>query len=386
MENFEVVQRCMVCSGRFHPRPLLRLENMPNAAQFFPDATALATERGYDLDIFQCASCGLIQLAVPPVPYYREVVRAAAYSAEMRLFRQEQFSRFSRRFNLAGRKVLEVGCGGGEYLELLAGAGMQAYGLEASPQAVAQCRKQGLNAFVGYIDTEEDVVAEAPYAAFFILNFLEHFPNPRSALRGMANALEPGGVCLIEVPNFTMMVREELSSEFIRDHLAYFTRESLTHVLATSGFEVIDCQEVWHDYILSATARKREPADLSGFVQRQQHLQREIGRFLDQFGPRRVAVWGAGHQALTVLSLASMQDRIRYVVDSAPFKQGKFTPATHLPIYHPDMLREDPVDGIIVMAASYSDEVVGIIHRQYDSGMRVAILRGGDLEIIAKPV
>ena len=95
-----------------------------------------------------------------------------------------------------------------------------------------------------------------------------------------------------------------------------------------------------------------------------------------------MAIWGAGHQALAVISLISLSDKIRYVVDSAPFKQGKYTPATHLPIVSPDRLHSDPVDAVIVMAASYSDEVARIIRQKFDRNINIAILRDFGLEIV----
>ena len=82
-----------------------------------------------------------------------------------------------------------------------------------------------------------------------------------------------------------------------------------------------------------------------------------------------------------MLALAELGGKVRYVVDSAPFKQGKFTPATHLPVVPPDALRSDPVEAVIVMAASYSDEVAGLLRRDFPTGLKVAILRDHGLEI-----
>jgi len=78
----------------------------------------------------------------------------------------------------------------------------------------------------------------------------------------------------------------------------------------------------------------------------------------------------------------NLADKIRYVIDSAVFKQGKYTPATHIPIVHPDTLNSDPVDAIIVMAASYSDEVARIIRQKFDRNINVAILRDFGLETV----
>ena len=80
------------------------------------------------------------------------------------------------------------------------------------------------------------------------------------------------------------------------------------------------------------------------------------------------------------MSLLDLQHSIRYVVDSAPFKQGKFTPVTHLPIVPPSTLESDPVEAFIVMAAGYSDEVARTVRARFDPGLDVAIWRESGLE------
>jgi hypothetical protein len=111
-------------------------------------------------------------------------------------------------------------------------------------------------------------------------------------------------------------------------------------------------------------------------------MKQEIHNDLSRFGKKRVAIWGAGHQALAIMSLAELKDNIKYVVDSAPFKQDRYTPATHIPIVSPNALSIDPVDGIIVMAASYSDEIVNIIKRDYKNKMDVVVFKDFGLEAI----
>ena len=74
------VRTCRVCGRDFFREPLLRYQNMPKAAQKFPDEAALTGETGVDLEVCQCTGCGLVQLSNDPVPYYREVIRATAVS------------------------------------------------------------------------------------------------------------------------------------------------------------------------------------------------------------------------------------------------------------------------------------------------------------------
>ena len=176
-----------------------------------------------------------------------------------------------------------------------------------------------------------------------------------------------------------MILRTRLFAEFIPDHLFYFTRQSLTHLLEGNGFDVLECRSEWHGYVLSATVRKRAPLDLSPLWQAQAGLQATFDAFLDRFDAGRVAIWGAGHQALALISLLGIAPRIRFVVDSAPFKQGRFTPASHLPIVAPERLDAGEVDAVIVLAASYSDEVARLIAQRHGTRFQVAVLRDNAL-------
>jgi 2-polyprenyl-3-methyl-5-hydroxy-6-metoxy-1,4-benzoquinol methylase len=353
---------------------------MPRAVQYLPDANSLGNDNGVDIEIYQCSGCGLVQLSSDPVPYYREVIRASAISKAMKEFRLTQFGDVIDKFDLTGKKVLEVGCGRGEYLSLIKQFNVDAYGLEYSVEAVKQCVKSGLNVSKGFIRSNNSRLRYAPFNAFFILNFLEHLPDPNSILRGIYNNMGEDAVGLVEVPNFDMILRNRLFAEFTADHLLYFTKETLSSTLSHNGFEIIECNEEWDDYILSAVVKKREKIDFSDFNEQQAKIIEEVTEYINRF--KKVAIWGAGHQAFAVISLLNLTGKIKYVVDSAVFKQGKFTPATHIPIVSPEVLNTDPVDAVIVMAAGYSDEVAGIIRQKFDKKINVAILRDYGLEIL----
>lgn len=377
-----MIDRCRVCGSSFFREPLLRYANMPGAAQHMPDATLCADDRGVDLEVCQCSVCGLVQLSNHPVPYFRDVIRAAGFSEEMKAFRIKQFGDFILKYSLQGNKVLEVGCGKGEFLSLMQQCGVHAYGVENAEDSVTCCIKDNLKVTRNFLEADGANLPDAPFDAFFILNFLEHLPDLNSTLRGICNNLYDHGVGLVEVPNFDMILKNKLFSEFIGDHLFYFTKETLVSTLNRNGFEVLECKIIWHDYILSAEVKKRSPLDLSSFSRFQSQLTEELQGFIAQFGKNGVAVWGAGHQALAILALAGLADKVKYVVDSAPFKQGKFTPATHIPIVSPDMLKSDQVDAVIVMAASYSDEVAKILRQSFDNNIQVSIVRDYGLELL----
>jgi SAM-dependent methyltransferase len=378
------ISACRVCGQAFFEKPLLRYEDMPKAAQQFPDAASVETETGADLTVCQCSGCGLVQLSNDPVPYYREVIRAAAGSEVVMAFKTRQFADLVEKHCLRRKRIIEIGCGRGEFLSLLRTLEIDAYGLEYSDASVAQCAAQGLNVFKGYVESASDVLAQGPFDAFLLLMFLEHMPAPNAALRGIHHNLADGSVGLVEVPNFDMVLQKKLFSEFIGDHLLYFTEETLRTTLHINGFEILECRQSRDDYVLSAVVRKRQRLDIADFHDYQTQIKNDLDQYLNRFPRKKVAIWGAGHQALAVIALTRIAASIRYVVDGAPFKQGKYTPSTHLPIVAPDTLRSDPVDAVIVMAASYSDEVAGILREKFDRNIDVAILRDFGLESVSR--
>jgi 2-polyprenyl-3-methyl-5-hydroxy-6-metoxy-1,4-benzoquinol methylase len=374
--------KCRVCGNDLFEEPLLRYKNMPKQAQYLPDDETIKIDRGEDLDICQCLGCGLIQLSNEPVPYYREVIRAAGISEEMTKFRLKQFKDFIQKFSLEGKKILEVGCGQGEYLSIMKQCNVDTFGIEYKLQSVEFCTENGLNVEKEFIEDDKKSLKHAPFDGFFILNFLEHIPNLNSTLKGIYNNLKDDAVGIIEVPNFDMIYKNNLFSEFIGDHLFYFTKDTLATTLKLNGFEIIECKEVWHDYIISAYVKKRTKLNVTHFYDYQEKIKNDIHKYISAFGHKEVVIWGAGHQALAVISLTCLEDKIKYVVDSAQFKQGKYTPATHIPILSPEELKINPVQAIIIMAASYSDEVARIIRKEFSSNINVAVLRDFGLEVV----
>jgi 2-polyprenyl-3-methyl-5-hydroxy-6-metoxy-1,4-benzoquinol methylase len=354
---------------------------MPKAAQYLPDQELLESDEGVDLEIFQCSGCGLVQISSEPVHYYKEVIRAVGISEEMKEFRFNQFKSFVKEFSLGGKKIIEIGCGRGEYLSIMNRLNIDAYGLEYSEEAVQYCRNNGLNIIKGFVESSRYKILNGPFEAFYMLSFLEHLPDPNSILMCIKNNLTEEGIGIIEVPNFDMILRNNLFSEFIPDHLFYFTKESLKTILSINGFDIISCNEIWHSYIISAIVKKKNVLEISQFYKYQEKIKKEINEYIYSYGYKKVAVWGAGHQSLAVISLTDISKQIKYVIDSAHFKQGKYTPATHVKIVSPEVLKTDPVEAIIIIAGSYSNEVTKIIKQKLKINVNIAILRDYGLEI-----
>lgn len=367
------MRSCRLCGGTL--KHLFTCANVPRAAQHLPLQEQLPQETGIDLGLCQCEACGVIQLVNEPVPYWRDVIRAVGVSEAMKRFRLEQFTAFVQRHTLQGCSALEAGCGDGAYLRLLAESGLKATGIEHDADNVARCREQGLIAHQGFLE-DMDALPQAPFAAFFVFSWLEHLPSIPGFLAALRRQLDDNAVGLVEVPNFDMILRNDLFAEFIVDHLYYFTAETFTRTLENNGFEVLSCQPVWQDYILSAEVRKRPSLSVKSLLTAQTRVLEELRALYARYP--RLALWGAGHQALTLISLAGHCKSLAYIVDSAPFKQGRFSPVTHRPIFPPETLRDNPVDALIVAAGSYSDEVCTLA-RSYGV-RRIFVFRGNRLE------
>lgn len=378
--NFEKNNCCRSCGEPIPGSFLLSFKDMPAAAQYLP--ASAGNNSGIDFNVFQCLRCGLVQLDTAPVPYYREVIRAAAVSPEMREFRQQQFAEWLKRNGLTGKKVLECGCGQGEFLELMQLAGADAYGMEYGDKNVMLCRSNDLKVEKFYFENGTEKLSSAPFDGFYILNYLEHIPNITKYLKGIYNNLKDNGCGLIEVPNFDMIIANNTFAEFMTDHLYYFTEKSLRTLLENNGFEVVSSRSVWYDYIISMEVKKRPLLDLSNFTGARDQLTRQIRNLVEKYGTEHSAVWGASHQAFAVLALAGIHGKLRCIIDSAPFKQGKFSPATGIPVVAPETVAAGDLDLLLVMAGGYSNEVAKIARKKFGSGLEIYILFENRIEKI----
>jgi hypothetical protein len=372
---------CRLCGGTLRTRPVFRIDHAPRSAQGFVTPSTAAEDTPIVLDIRECADCGLVQSCSPPVPMWQHVVRSNAYSAAMEEVRRRQLDHFRSVYGLRGRRVLEAGCASGDLLGLVTDAGMQPFGLEAGPGA-ALAGEAGLPVQTGY--PSRGVRLEGgPFDAFVSLNVLEHAVDPRDFLRGVRENLSSDAVGMLEVPSFERMQEQDRYYDFIADHLSYFTAKTLRTTLEMSGFEVLDLSREWWTDDLVTFVRVAASAYDPRASERVTATVDRVRAFLDSEGSdgRVVAVWGASHQALTLLCLAGVE-RVSYVIDSAPFKQGLLTPATHVPVVGPEHLRTRPPGAVLVMAAGYSDEVVRVLTRDWGFMGVVGVLRADRVDLV----
>lgn len=374
---------CLLCGEKLPDSSILEFDNLPASAQNIPDKTQLKKEKGIDLKLYQCPSCGLVQFNCQPVSYYKNVIRAGGYSTTMVELRKKQYTHLIEKYSLTNKKFLEVGCGQGEFLAVLNDFDVDAYGIENTPALVEKAREKGLNVYCDFLGSADKKIKNAPFDAFLSFNFLEHQPDPNGMLKGIYNNLVDDGVGLITVPSFEYIVEKNCYYEFIKDHLAYYTFDTFCFALEKNGFEVLE-KEIINRDTLAIIVRKRKQLKLNRLAQNKIDLTEQLNEYIDNHLKlnRKVAVWGASHQGFTIIPTTHIENKIDCIIDSAPFKQGKFSPASHVEIISPSIAVQRNLGAIIIVAPGYTDEIANNIRNTFSEDVEIATIKTDKLEII----
>lgn len=376
------MKKCLICGRQLDISPLLEFKDMPASAQDIPNKSEIEQDEGISLHLYQCPGCGLVQFDCSPVGYYRDVIRSGGFSTTMVDLRKKQYTHFIEKYGLVGKKIIEVGCGRGEFLSVLKEFPVHAYGIEHKHELVEIAQKSGLNVREDFLDSEDKTLSDGPFNAFLSFNFLEHQPDPNGMLQGIYNNLTVDGVGMITVPSLEYILENNGYYEFIRDHLAYYTFETLEFALNKNGFDVLEREVVNRD-TLSVIVRKKKKINISKIADSYDKICNEINEYVDNLNKhgKSVAIWGASHQGFTLASTAHVEGKVEYIIDSAPFKQGRFAPASHIPIISPEKAIENPVDAIIIMAPGYTNEIASVIRNKFCKEVEIAVMMSKDLQM-----
>ncbi len=141
-------------------------------------------------------------------------------------------------------KLLDIGCGNGEFLKIAQDIGYDVQGVEFDPAACAAAAGFGLKVFQGSL--EEAILPQNYFDQITLSHVLEHFHNPRSALAKIFTLLRPGGRVWITVPNISGYSIQKFSenSRLLEPprHLVMFDTKSLASILAAAGYQNIICK------------------------------------------------------------------------------------------------------------------------------------------------
>jgi 2-polyprenyl-3-methyl-5-hydroxy-6-metoxy-1,4-benzoquinol methylase len=210
------------------------------------DEQSLFVKDGFT--IVRCRACGLVYVnprltsAALEALYHGQEISPAAYY--VRTERQDERS-FDARMRLIERyrppgSLLDLGCGPGAFSAVARARGWRTVGLDVNPQSVAHCTSRGLEAICDVFPSP--ALAGRSFDVVVMQDFIEHLPDPASALRAAAELLEPGGVLFITTPDIGSLMARASGRRWLHlkpnEHLLYFDRRTITSLLARAGFRV----------------------------------------------------------------------------------------------------------------------------------------------------
>jgi hypothetical protein len=217
-------------------------------------------------------------------------------------------------------------------------------------------------------------------------NVLAHVPDINDFVGGMKILLKPTGIVTMEFPHLVRLIEENQFDTIYHEHFSYLSFTTVEQVFAAQGLTLFDVDELpTHGGSLRIYARykednakpvgpkvtelKRREADWGvmtmkpyrAFDERVRATKRKILEFLIDARSRgkKVVGYGAPGKGNTLLNYCGIRsDFLDFTVDRNPYKQGKFTPGTRIPILAPEKIREARPDYLFILPWNLKDEVI----------------------------
>jgi SAM-dependent methyltransferase len=148
----------------------------------------------------------------------------------------------SRAVPLDGKPLLDVGAGSGKFVRYLRGRGVEAYGLEPSRALFDRFLSGEAPFFCGSIEAGHPLGAFPIVTAFDVI---EHVPDPCAFLRGIASALEPGGVFFLSTPDVESLMARLFGRRwhfYYPYHLSYFGPGTFARAASAHGLRLAECR------------------------------------------------------------------------------------------------------------------------------------------------
>ncbi len=373
MSERGALPRCPCCGGK-QSEVFYSVEGVPvhDVQLHRTRAAALACTTG-DLGISFCDACGFMwnsAYRAELLDYSHDYESTQAHSPTFNRFHERLARDLIDRFDLNGRTILEVGCGQGEFLELLCRIGdNRGVGFDPAYRAKAEA---GPITFVPdfFPSPGMDLAADLLCCKMT----LEHIPDPAGLLAAIRGAVASDTVVFFQVPDALRILRERAFWDIYYEHCNYFSAGSLARAFRRAGFDVAD---VWRDYDdqylmieARATGGRSQPlpaeeapvalkaemkafaAEVADELERWKHRLRRASE-----AGRRTFLWGGGSKAVAFLSATGSSRHVPFVVDVNPNKTGTFLAGSGVEVLHPDSLAADPPDTIVAVNPIYRDEI-----------------------------
>lgn len=341
------------------------------------EAAARALPKG-DIELAFCSDCGFVHnRAFDPTltEYSDRYVSTQAHSPTFAVYQRTLAHRIGEHFGPHGGRVLEIGCGAGEFVHLLAELlDVEAIGIDpaatAGPGAPLprSARVRLLSRFF-----DETAADELEADVVVCKMTLEHVPavEPFAAALAHLAGNRPGLGLFLQVPDAERVLRQEAFWDIYYEHCNYFTAATLRALAERHGFGDVTVTTDYGDQYLDLFARHGGPihppqGGPAAFVTLVERFRRAVPATIAAWSEeidrrtacgRKLVLWGSGSKAVAFLGVLPNSDRIDAVVDINPARQGQFVAGTAHPVIAPEELRSRRPHTVVVMNPNYVAEI-----------------------------
>lgn len=346
----------------------------------------------YPLHVYVCENCFLVQLEeyVAPEDIFTEYAYFSSYATSWVEHARNYTDMIIDRLHLTSQSfVVEVASNDGYLLQHFVQRGIPVLGIEPAANVAKVATTKGAPTLVKFFNdkTARGLTIEGKQADLILgNNVLAQVPNLNEFVRGMKILLKPHGVITMEFPHLIKLMQENQFDTIYHEHFSYFSWVTVEKIFAAHGLRLFDVEELsthggslriyaCHEdddskslSIHAAALKNREvEAGLhrletyASFTEQVKATKRKLLDFLiatKQTG-KSIAGYGAPGKGNTLLNYCGIRtDFMDYTVDRNTYKQGKFLPGTHIPIYHPDRIHETKPDYVFILPWNFKDEIM----------------------------
>jgi SAM-dependent methyltransferase len=346
----------------------------------------------YPLRVYVCDSCYLAQLEeyVSPEAIFTEYAYFSSYADSWLRHAKSYTDMMTERFGI-GREslVVELASNDGYLLQYFVEKGVPVLGIEPARNVARVAIERGIPTLVEFFGekTAARLAADGNKADLIIgNNVLAQVPGLNDFVNGMKVLLKPRGIMTVEFPHLVRLMEENQFDTIYHEHFSYFSFLAVEKIFAAHGLTLFDVDElathggslrIYAKHAGDATKpvafrvaelRSREVAagltqltTYGAFSDKVQETKRKLLEFLIKVKRegKTVCGYGAPGKGNTLLNYCGIRtDFLDYTVDRNPYKQGKFTPGTHIPIFPPDKIRETRPDYLFILPWNFKDEII----------------------------
>jgi hypothetical protein len=371
--------KCRLCDSE-RLVSILDLGATPPCEKFLnPDELDLP-EPTFPLHLRLCEDCLLLQIPalITPEETFTEYAYFSSFSDSWVDHAKTFVKQSVKRLGLSSDSlVVEVASNDGYLLQHVVAAGIPCLGIEPSVNVGATARGRGVPTVTEFLDeTLARRVREeyGPASLVIANNVYAHIPDLRGFTRSLRTLVADDGWLSIEVHHALPLVRNAQFDTIYHEHFQYYTLLSASRALATAGLSVVDVEllpthggslRIWARPTRIAAPPSERVVDVlrtekaaglhrvQGYAQlrhRTETLRQNLLRFLLQCRAdgKRVVGYGAPGKANTLLNYCGIRsDLLEYIVDRNPYKHGRYTPGTRIPIRDPKSIAKDRPDVVL---------------------------------------